>query len=46
MRRLVSFALAVALYGYAGWRYLGTARRRGSPVALAMVGAMGGRTVI
>lgn len=32
--------VAVALYAYAAWRYLGTARRRRSPVALAMVGAM------
>ncbi|MGI8998472.1 MAG: adenylate/guanylate cyclase domain-containing protein [Candidatus Limnocylindria bacterium] len=33
-------AVAVFLYGYAAWRYLGIARRRASPVALALVGAL------
>ena len=32
--------LAVLLYAYAAWRYLGIARRRRSPVALAMVAAL------
>ncbi len=31
---------AVALYGYAAWRYAGIARRRSSAVALALVAAM------
>jgi adenylate cyclase len=30
----------VLLYGYAAWRYLGIARRRASPVAVALVGAL------
>ncbi|MGH2383964.1 MAG: adenylate/guanylate cyclase domain-containing protein, partial [Candidatus Limnocylindria bacterium] len=33
-------AVAVLLYGYAAWRYFGIARRRASPVALALVGAL------
>ena len=37
---VVSAAAGVALYGYAAWRYLGIARRRASPVALALVGAL------
>lgn len=32
--------LAVLLYAYAAWRYLGSARRRRSPVALAIVAAL------
>jgi class 3 adenylate cyclase len=32
-------AVAVLLYGYAAWRYLGIGRRRASPVAHALVGA-------
>ncbi|MEO7295571.1 MAG: adenylate/guanylate cyclase domain-containing protein [Candidatus Limnocylindria bacterium] len=33
-------AVAVFLYAYAAWRYLGIARRRSSPVAMALVGAL------
>jgi adenylate cyclase len=33
-------AAGVLLYGYAAWRYLGIARRRRSPVALALVSAL------
>ena len=33
-------AVAVLLYGYAAWRYLGIARRRASPVAPALVAAL------
>jgi adenylate cyclase len=32
--------VAVLLYGFAAWRYLAIARRRDSPVALALVGAL------
>jgi adenylate cyclase len=32
--------VTVLLYGYAAWRYLAIARRRASPVALALVGAL------
>jgi adenylate cyclase len=32
--------IGVLLYCYAAWRYLGIARRRSSPVALALVGAL------
>ena len=32
--------VAVVFYGYAAWRYFGIARRRASPVALALVGAL------
>ncbi|HEX7196494.1 MAG TPA: adenylate/guanylate cyclase domain-containing protein [Candidatus Limnocylindria bacterium] len=31
---------AILLYGYAAWRYLGIARRRASPVAMALVAAL------
>jgi adenylate cyclase len=31
---------AIVLYGYAAWRYLGIARRRESPVAMALVAAL------
>ena len=33
-------AAGVLLYGYAAWRYLGIARRRNSPVAVAIVSAL------
>ncbi len=33
-------AIAVALYAYAAWRYAGVARRRSSPLGLALVAAM------
>jgi len=33
-------AVAVLLYAYAAWRYFAIARRRASPVALALVGAL------
>ena len=36
----LSAAAGVVLYGYAAWRYLGIARRRASPVALALVVAL------
>jgi len=36
----ISAVAGVLLYGYAAWRYLGIARRRASPVALALVGAL------
>ena len=36
---VLSAAAGVVLYGYAAWRYLGIARRRASPVAVALVGA-------
>lgn len=32
--------VAVGLYGYAAWRYAGIARRRGRPVAIALLAAM------
>ncbi|HEX7172135.1 MAG TPA: adenylate/guanylate cyclase domain-containing protein [Candidatus Limnocylindria bacterium] len=32
--------VAIALYAYAAWRYLGIARRRASPVAMALVAAL------
>ncbi|MCV0404283.1 MAG: adenylate/guanylate cyclase domain-containing protein [Chloroflexi bacterium] len=32
--------VAVALYAYAAWRYLGIARRRQTPVAIALLAAM------
>ncbi len=37
---VVVAAVAVLLYGYAAWRYFGIARRRASPVALPLVGAL------
>jgi len=36
----ISAAVGVLLYGYAAWRYLGVARRRASPMALALVAAL------
>ena len=36
---VISAAAGVLLYAYAAWRYLGIARRRASPVAVALVGA-------
>ena len=37
---VISAAVGAVLYGYAAWRYLGIARRRASPLALALVGAL------
>ncbi len=36
----VGAVAAILLYGYAAWRYLGIARRRSSPVAMALVAAL------
>ena len=36
----IAAAAGVLLYAYAAWRYLGIARRRASPVAMALVGAL------
>ncbi len=37
---VITAAAGVLLYGYAAWRYLGIARRRSSPLAMALVGAL------